>query len=89
MATISMKLWWSAIHIYACSDGRIFIASSPFASSGPPPRWDVIAKQTELETAISQMTTAVAAADAACDEALPIVPAAGELQAAGLDGEQA
>jgi len=36
-------------------------------------KWDVIAKQTELDTAISQMTTAVAAADAACDEALPIV----------------
>jgi len=36
-------------------------------------KWDVIAKQTELDTAISQMTSAVAAADAACDEALPIV----------------
>jgi carbonic anhydrase len=36
-------------------------------------KWDVIGKQTELETAVSQMTAAVAAADAACDEALPIV----------------
>merc|ERR1719352_1197040 len=35
--------------------------------------WVANGKQAELETAVSQMTAAVAAADAACDEALPIV----------------